>query len=376
MHGAEEAPARTVIAATGPPDAPEELRVLAVEDSDIQARIVAAVLGDEPPPGDRGTRFVVTRVATLAAALEHLERTTGTDVVLLDLALPDSTGMGTLDAVLAATDAPVVVLSASGEAAGYAAIERGAQDFVCKDRDLLAALPRTISFAVRRAQLTAELEDALEAREVADARLRTLLSMASHELRSPLASLRGLSGLLVDRWDELAVDQRRLFAERIHRRLGHATAVATLYLNAAADGEDIHAVQEPVDLSELCEDVATTVPHAPDRVAVEAATAHFDPNHLAAILGNLLSNAVKYGQRPVVLSGDDRRLVVSDEGDGIPEEALESLFRPWHRRSRDGVDSTGLGLALAAQLARANGATLGYQRRDGRTLFTLDLPHA
>lgn len=350
--------------------AADEVRVLAVEASPTQAEVLQAFLHDASEVGP--FRFDVTCVGDLATAVRELADGHDFDIVLLDLSLPDSSGLDTLDAVRAATATPVVVLSEVDEQDGFEVVRRGAQDFVPKDVHALAELPRVIRHALSRAALSEELAQALVAREDADARLRTFVSMASHELRSPLASLQGMTTVLVEKWDEMADDDRRMVAGRIQRRFGHALAVATLYLNAAGKGEHtIHAVPTSIDLATLCRDAAATVPNPPDEVDAARELVTFDASHLVSIIVNLLTNAAKYGAKPVRLEADARRIVVSDHGPGVPEADVAGLFQPWRKRARDGHHSTGLGLALAAQLATANGAELRYERVDGVTRFVV-----
>ncbi|WP_227978252.1 ATP-binding protein [Arenimonas daejeonensis] len=107
---------------------------------------------------------------------------------------------------------------------------------------------------------------------------------------------------------------------------------------------------------------------------------------LGRVLGNLLSNAVKYGPEGGVIEveaqrGSDRAvLCVLDRGPGVPAAEQPALFRRYARLSPQpsgGEETTGLGLALARQHARAQGADLRYEDRPGGgACFRLEWPLA
>ena len=133
--------------------APRPLRVLLVEDSEIDARVIQAVL-DGWPDGIGETR----RAKTLAEATQLLSQEPF-DMILLDLMLPDSADLDTVARVLDVVgETPVVVLTShtSGRM-GEAAIKAGAQDFVTKGQATPTQLRRAIRFAAERQHLLARL---------------------------------------------------------------------------------------------------------------------------------------------------------------------------------------------------------------------------
>jgi len=128
------------------------LRLLLVEDNPTYALLVAALLDE-----DGGTRFGVTSAASLESALAMLENDRF-DVVILDLQLPDSMGLATLNAVVtAAPDMPVVVLTGSDDdETAVAAVRRGAQDYLSKDGLSSESLRRAVNYAhVRKETINA-----------------------------------------------------------------------------------------------------------------------------------------------------------------------------------------------------------------------------
>ena len=134
-------------------DLDRRLRVLVVEDAEIDARIILAVL-EAWPDGIAEAR----RSASLGDGLALLAAESF-DLILLDMMLPDSEDMETVERMLAVSgEIPVVVLTShSSGALGEAAIQAGAQDFVTKGQATPTQLRRAIRFAVERQRLLARL---------------------------------------------------------------------------------------------------------------------------------------------------------------------------------------------------------------------------
>ena len=171
------------------------LSVLLVEDHPAVARQLQELLRNHPP-------FRVTWVATLAAALAHLQAA-AVDLVLLDLGLPDSRGLDTVARVVQHhPELPIVVLTAHDERLAGAALHAGAQDYLSKDTLDPAMLVRALRYALERkraevalrtrtAQLdTARIVSQEIVREMDLARLLRLIGTRAAELlRGPHAGL-------------------------------------------------------------------------------------------------------------------------------------------------------------------------------------------
>jgi two-component system cell cycle sensor histidine kinase/response regulator CckA len=131
--------------------------VLLVEDSALEARLVERLL-DHAGPG----LFCVTHVTTLTKALLVL-RQPDIDVVLLDLNLPDSTGLQTLRNILArSTRLPIVVLTGDDETVGIQSMREGAQDYIPKDQLQAALLARSLRYAMERQRSFLDLRESNE----------------------------------------------------------------------------------------------------------------------------------------------------------------------------------------------------------------------
>lgn len=234
--------------------------------------------------------------------------------------------------------------------------------------------------AAEEAQRTAE--EAARARE-------EFLSIASHELRNPVAALRGTTQFLAR-----ARSSGRLTEERLDTYL-EALETAGRYLARLTDDLlDVSRVQlGQLPLRIQTTDLAQLVRHSvnrgewPDHQVVlelqEDFTAAIDPDRIAQVLGNLLDNAVKYSPMTrdihirLTREREGALFEVQDHGIGLSAENLESIFTPFNRapNARD-IPGLGLGLYLARRLAEQHGGRLWAESAgEGRgTRFRLWLP--
>jgi signal transduction histidine kinase len=202
----------------------------------------------------------------------------------------------------------------------------------------------------------------------------TYLSAVSHELRTPLTSIFGTSMLLEKHLDDLP-------SEEIREMIGHTRRSARKLqslLDDLLDVErlrtgDISLEREPVDLSELAARVADDVgpqEEHPLIVDVPPIVLLADASKMERVLSNLIGNAYKYcpaGVRVWVRAeraGSEVVLIVEDEGNGIPEDEREAIFRRFERMNAGGP-GTGIGLSLVARFAEMHGGRAWVEERPG-----------
>ena len=233
-----------------------------------------------------------------------------------------------------------------------------------------------------RTLLEAETERAQAARE-ADRQKDALLAAVSHDLRTPLTTIKALANEI-----RLGGDDRAATIETEADRL-HLLVTDLLELSRL-NGGVLQLQLEPNAADDLLGSALERLAGAPRSADVDARLeqaepllGRFDFTHSLRALVNLIDNALKYsppGERVEVVVGRwGNRLVftVSDRGPGIPPEDTAHVFDPFFRsadRAPD-VTGTGLGLTIARRLAEAQGGALRYQpRAGGGSVFSLELP--
>jgi len=214
----------------------------------------------------------------------------------------------------------------------------------------------------------------------------------SHELRSPLTSIRGyLDIVLEDGADELTSEQKKFLevvdrnADRLLRLVGELLLVAEL------DAGKLGLALTDVDLESLAaESVDAARPLAAEkRITLDLDVGPVpdlagDPGHLAQLLDNLVSNGIKFtpegGRVEVRVRAVDghAEIQVSDTGMGIPSEQQEHIFERFFRASgatAQAIPGTGLGLAIAKAIVEAHDGRISVEsREDEGTTFHVELP--
>lgn len=230
-----------------------------------------------------------------------------------------------------------------------------------------------------------QIESAFRERESSETRLRRFIADASHELRTPVATIRGYAELFrrgaAARPDDLAMAMRRIESEA--ERMG--VLVDEMLLLARLDqGRPLE--RQPVPLAALATDaVADANAASPDhRFDLEATPVSVagDADRLRQVLGNLLANVIQHtpaGTSAVVRvrrEGDDAVVEVTDNGPGVAADDLPHVFERFYRgdseRLRD-HGGAGLGLSIVSSVATAHGGSASVSSGNGTT-FVVRLP--
>ena len=357
------------------------IRALLIEDNPGDARLIREMLRDA---GGAANSIVVSVADRLSSGLQELHEH-GADLVLLDLSLPDSTGLATFDALHAANPTtPVVVLSGlADESVAITAVHHGAQDYLVKGQVDGAALLRSMRYAIERQRLEA-------ARAELERQRDEFFSSVSHDLRTPVAAIKAAVGVV------LANEPPNMPAP-LHRLLGNIDLAADELTKLIEDLLEIARLQAgrvtlwrtPVDLR----DVVARAVHAIEPLTAERqqtlevlqpdhpVIAEVDGDRLGRVLRNLLANAQKYGhaQGRIVVRLQERAgdvdITVTDDGPGIPDQDQERIFERFYRVSGSAAAGTGLGLAIARGLVELHGGALSVVSAPGSgSTFTVSVP--
>ncbi len=207
-----------------------------------------------------------------------------------------------------------------------------------------------------------------------------LVSTVAHELRSPLTSVKGFTATLLAKWHRFNDDQKRVMLETVNADADRVTRLITELLDVSRiEAGRLEMHRQVVDLAEevrkiIAGRVAAGEPEDRFRFEVrgELPEMWLDPDKMDQILGNLVENAVRHGAGTVtiVVEPDAHKegaaVSVRDEGEGIPPEAVQRVFRQfWRGPGGNRRGGTGLGLYIVKGLVEAHGGMITVRRAPG-----------
>jgi signal transduction histidine kinase len=370
------------------------IRVLLIEDNPADARFIEVMLAEST-----ALDFRLTWAGNLTDGVRALQAGEF-DVVLLDLGLPESTGLDTLERLRASTPLPTLVVFSglTDEGVAVQALQSGAQDYLVKGQVDGPQLARSIRYALGRFQTeealrrrTQELSEAKERAEIANRAKSTFLACMSHDLRTPLNGILGFAQLLQM---DGALDARQMTAVRAIRDSGeHLLALINDILDLAKiEAGKVELVPAEVEPRRLFETAVELIrmkaaqrnglrvlcelsPGLPTKLNV-------DERRLRQVVLNLLDNAVKFTDtghvRLCVEHRSPSRLCVQveDTGVGMGEEELARIFQPFEQVGgvqRRGA-GTGLGLVISRKFVQLMGGDLQVSSRPGAgTTFSFEV---
>ena len=258
---------------------------------------------------------------------------------------------------------------------------------------VLAAAADQIGGGLKRDRLQRDATSAEISRR-SDALKSALLDSVSHDLRTPLASIRAAAGTLMDPDVEWPPDQRREIAASIDREAEWLNRLVTNLLDMSrVDAGELRPSLGAFPLSDLVrEAIARTgvddgSRSVEVRVADDLPPVLVDEVLIGQVLANTLDNAAKYAGpgAPIRISAGltpERhvRITVEDGGPGVPEDALPRLFEKFYRVPRKGEGSrrgTGIGLAVVQGIVEAMGGSVAARRGElGGLALDIDVPVA
>jgi signal transduction histidine kinase len=365
----------------------EQPKVLVVDDEESVVVTIKAILQLD------GYNVSTT---TSGAKARAMVREVEYDLVLTDLRLEDGDGLDVLKAVRESHPETVTIMLT-----GYASLESaiqalraGAYDYLVKPsevEELRATVARGLerrrlgqelrlrvaeladlnaSLQLRIDEATAELKERYEQLRELDRMKSQFLSIASHELKTPITAMSGFLQVALRRVRRLSegeaaapvAEGMRGITEQlevVYRQTGKLARLVDELLDVSRiQTGRIEFRYGDVDLSELATEVATrmqltTTTHeiSVRRDSQNIVTA--DRDHLEQVLNNLLTNAIKYSPTGGAITIDVRpegggvRVSVTDQGIGIPEKELEAIFGLFYRSpDRAARDAAGMGLGL------------------------------
>ena len=376
------------------------IHVLLVEDSLPDARIIQTILAEQSRP-----TFEVRHAGCLKEGLECVAEG-GTDLVLLDLGLPDSQGLETLERMVS-VEAPVVVLTGhDDEQQGVVAMEMGAQDYLVKGQVTAGLLVRAVRYAIQRHKqqlLQQETWRDLEAKNLVLDELNELNEMKSkfievvtHEMRTPMTAVLCAVDLLIDGSLGEVSGKQMKYLELVARNIDRLARFSTEVLSLSrldADRYELRPVETSLrdTLTPVVELLAESSKTKEITLRLEGSASgagvevFADPDGISQVITNLVSNALAHCPKgtEVIISWEPLadglvEVTVSDDGPGIDPDLLDQIFDRFYQanhKAGTGYKGSGIGLSVCHGLVEKMGGRIIAQSAPGEgSTFRFTVP--
>jgi signal transduction histidine kinase len=263
------------------------------------------------------------------------------------------------------------------------------------DMEFLLTLGSLLGGYLENTRLFEELKESNKQLVQQNQDLEELLSVISHDLRSPLAAIGGYASLLIKKGKKVGLEERSRYAEIIFRKTRETSRRFDDLLAVFRSGIDKDS-GEPVivDVKAIIESALEEAdPHGHKerftiKIPDQLPRLRGYPTHLLHLFTNLFSNAIKFiGDRedPMIFVDYEKagssgevfhQFSISDNGMGIPEDYIANIFRPFTRvPMEEEIPGNGVGLASVQRIVRSQGGTVDIKSTEGEgTTVTFALP--
>ncbi len=388
-----------------------DINILLIEDNPGDVRLLKEYLSEV-----KRTTFNVKTTGSLTDGIEMIT-SNRFDAILLDLSLPDCTGIDTLLNILkrAKQEAVIVLTGLKDEDVAVEAVRQGAQDYIMKDQLDHSLLARSIYYSVERKQAelriiqlnqnlekrvherTVELQDAtnkLIKREKL-AILGRLTATVSHELRNPLSVIRISVYYLQKHFNEID-DKLSKHLNRIKNQIDTCDSIVEELLEYTR-GKHSEAIPDNMLflLEDVLDQIEENLPYKQvcihRKLPLTLPVVCFDNQKIQRVIINLVNNAIQAVSAQQPLLGDKKKfkpevivsastidkgicIVVDDNGTGMDQETLDRAFEPLFTTNARG---TGLGLAVVKKIIEEHDGSISLSSKLGigtKISFIIPIP--
>ncbi len=359
----------------------EIISVLLIEDNKVDAIYVQKILPKH------AFRFVH------ADRLEHARQAAQTnpdfDVILLDLSLPDESGIETVVSTISwANSIPIVILTGlTDEEVAVQAVKLGAQDYILKQELSPSILARTIRYAIERKQHEKDAKRLalLEKHE-------EFMATLTHDLKNPLIGNNLILELMAEQvMGVVSAEQANLLLNLRDSNSSLISMIQSLIdvyrFEKEVDAVNMECVDPRQIINKCIKSIEPIATHRQIKLRSEIpdsiTTITADAAAFRRVMQNLLDNALKFTPDGGVINVEAQRrddgfiFEVKDSGPGIPQEEQERLFERFAqgRAGKKFTPGTGLGLYLCKQLVSAHRGEISCISKIGSgTTFSIKLP--
>ncbi len=350
------------------------LKILFVEDDSQDIILFRNMLSQES-----SCHFDVHHVERLSIAIDLINKEVF-DAIILDLSLPDSSGIETIKRLDAKERlAPIIVLTGlDDEDTGIAALREGAQDYLVKGQLSGNLLARIIRHAIERKRLE-QMKD-------------EFISSVSHELRTPLTIIQeGISQILDGILGDVADTQKKILSICFSNATRLSRIVDDLLDIAKLESRKVKLNVERINIVDLIKhNIEEFLPQlknkgleAKQSFCSDCVDVFIDKHRITQVIMNLMNNALKFTDKgyiefSVVEKEDKVECSVLDTGRGVSKENLPKLFNKFEQFNREagpGIKGTGLGLSICKGIVELhNGEIFAESDINVGTKISFSLP--
>jgi len=314
------------------------------------------------------------------------------ELIILDVQMPGMDGFEVAEAVSGyrrTSDIPIIFLSAVNVSKefitkGYAS---GGRDYLVKpfDTDILVLKIKTF---IKLNNIQRSLQSEIERRIIAESKKDEFISIASHELNTPLTSIKGYIQLAGNALEKKHIDQTRIFLNRSQKQVSKLNRLVSDLLDTTKiQSGKLQFNYQYFDFGTYLTNAVENIQHsfpeknilikAPDLSSVRV---FGDENRLEQVLQNYLNNAIKYGPdggevvvEVLLLPDEQLQVNVIDKGIGISADRQNQLFEKFYRveENSNRFQGLGMGLYICAEIIKRHQGTYGVQSEPekGSTFF-------
>ena len=388
----------------------KELNILLVEDNEGDERLIRELLGEQ-----KLIRFNIEKASSLKESEGKISKNKF-DVILLDLGLPDSSGLETLIKLITLFPglATIIILTGLNDTeTSLKAVNNGAQDYIIKGQVDSEILLKSIIYSFERSRLNNELKTQIEARkhaemeimklnseledrirsrtaqlEIVNLELEAFSHSVSHDLRAPLRHINGFAEILKEEFYSQLPEKARTYLDTISDAAKKMNRLIDDLLNLSRTNRT-QLKRSTLKMNQVLDDALSEV-----RPLLENRNVDFKISSLPEVSGdynllrmvwiNLLDNAIKYtrNKREAIIQIDYKIekkefiFCISDNGVGFDMQYADKLFGVFQRlHAVDEFEGNGIGLSNVRRIiSRHGGRTWAEAEVDKGAAFYFSLP--
>jgi signal transduction histidine kinase len=388
----------------------KELNLLLVEDNEGDERLIRELLDEQ-----KLIRFNIEKASSLKESEKKINENQF-DIILLDLGLPDSSGLETLIKLIVLFPglATIIILTGLNDTEiGLKAVNSGAQDYIIKGQVDSEKLLKSIIYSFERSRLNKELKTQIEARklaeretlklnseleqrihdrtaqlEIVNTELEAFSHSVSHDLRAPLRHINGFAEILKEEFGDQLPEKARSYLDTIEDAAKKMNRLIDDLLNLSRTNRT-ELKKSTIKMKQVLDDAISEV-----KPLLENRMVNFKISELPEVIGdynllcmvwiNLLDNAIKYTRprKETVIQIDCKKekkefiFCIRDNGVGFDMEYADKLFGVFQRlHSVDEFEGNGVGLSNVRRIiSRHGGRTWAEAEVDKGAAFYFSLP--